>query len=69
MIFFLILPVRGPFHRNDFKSIKIGAMGLLSEKTEALYAECKQPPAVILQQAIFLQCSLSVLAAKNDHKI
>ena len=67
--FFLILPVRGPFHRNDFKSIKIGAMGLLSEKTEALYAEWKQPPAVILQQAIFLQCSYSVLAAKNDHKI
>ena len=37
--FFLTLAVRGPFHRKDFKWKKYGGTGLLSEKTEVLYAE------------------------------
>ena len=39
MIFFLILTVRGAFYRKDFKCKKNGGTGLISEKTEALYAE------------------------------
>ena len=31
--------VRGPFHREDFNWQKYGGMGLISEKTEILYAE------------------------------
>ena len=39
MIFFLILTVRGAFYRKDFTCKKNGGTGLISEKTEALYAE------------------------------
>ena len=42
MIFFLTLTVRGPFHRKDFKWKKYGGTGLISEKTEALYAELNE---------------------------
>ena len=40
--FFLTLTVLGPFHRNDFKRKKVGGTGLISEKTEALYAELNE---------------------------
>ena len=50
--FFLTLTARGSFHRKDFKQKNIGGTGLVSEKTEALYAELneerKKPPVVIL---------------------
>ena len=40
MIFFLTLPVRGPFQRKDFKwNKKYGGTGFISEKMEAFYAE------------------------------
>ena len=39
IIFFLTFTVRGPYHRKDFKWKKYGGTGLISEKTEALYAE------------------------------
>ena len=42
MIFFLTLTVRGPFHRKDFKWKKVGVTGLISEKTEVLYAELNE---------------------------
>ena len=39
-MFFVTLTVRGPFHRKDFKwEKKYGVTGLISEKTEILYAE------------------------------
>ena len=40
--FFLILAVRGPFHRKDFKWKKYRGTGLISEKTEVLYAELNE---------------------------
>ena len=40
--FFLTLTVRGPFHRKDFKWKKVGVTGLISEKTEVLYAELNE---------------------------
>ena len=40
--FFLTLTVREPFHRKDFKWKKYGGAGLISEKTEALYAELNE---------------------------
>ena len=42
MIFFLTLTVRGPFHRKDYKWKSIGGMGLISEKTEVLFAELNE---------------------------
>ena len=42
MIFFLILTVRGHFHRKDFKWKIYGGTGLISETTKALYAELKE---------------------------
>ena len=42
MIFFLALTVRGPFHRKYFKWKKIWGTGLVSEKTEVLYAELNE---------------------------
>ena len=56
--FFLTLIVRGPFHRKDFKWKKLRATGLISEEkkqkfcAQNLTKEWKQPPVVILQQAI-----------------
>ena len=53
--FSLILTVRGPFHRNDFKWKKHGYMGWISEKghfcKKNLTKERKQPPVVTPQQA------------------
>ena len=40
--FFLTFNVRGTFHRKDFKWKKIGGAGLISEKTEVLYAELNE---------------------------
>ena len=40
--FFLILNVRGPFRRKDFKWKKYGGTGLISEKTEVLFIEPNQ---------------------------
>ena len=37
--FFLFLTVRGTFHRKDFRWKNIRGTGLISEKTEALYAK------------------------------
>ena len=55
--FFPFLTVRGPFHRKNFKWKNYGGTGLISEKMEVymqnLTKERKQPPVVILQQAIF----------------
>ena len=42
MIFFLTLTVGGPFLKKDFKLKKICGTGLISEKTEALYAELNE---------------------------
>ena len=42
MIFFLTLTVGGPFLKKDFKLKKIWGAGLISEKTEALYAELNE---------------------------
>ena len=58
MIFFLTLTVRGPFHRKDFKwkkNIGVGGDFLKKRKLciQNLTKERKQPPVVILQQAIF----------------
>ena len=39
MIFFLTLTVWGPFHRKDLRWKKTWGTGLLSVKTEALFAE------------------------------
>ena len=38
IIFFIVLTVREPFHRKDCKWKKYEGAGLISEKTEALYA-------------------------------
>ena len=43
MIFFLTLTVRGPVHRKDLKwKKKHGGAGLISEKTDVLYAELNE---------------------------
>ena len=69
MIFFLTLTVRGPFHRKDFKSTKYGGTGLISEKkrkffTENLTKERKQPPVVILEQAILYRIFILYLCLR-----
>ena len=40
--FFLTLTVRGPFHRKEFKWKKYESTGLISDKTEVLYAELNE---------------------------
>ena len=42
MNFFQTFTVRRPFRRKDFKWKKIGGTGLLSERTEVLYAELNE---------------------------
>ena len=73
MNFFLTLTVRGPFHRKDFKLKKYGSTGLISEKTDALYAELnKRAEAAISSYSAtggFLQYIYSVLLVKNYQKI
>ena len=51
--FCLILTVRGPYHRKDFKRKKYGGTGLISEKNRKLCMQNfkkkrKQPSGVIL---------------------
>ena len=64
---------RGPLHRKDFKLKKYGGMGLISEKTYALYAELnKRAEAVTSNYSVtgnFLQYIYSVLVTKNHQKI
>ena len=71
--FFLTLTVRGPFHWKDFKCKKHGRTGLISEKTEALYAELnKRPEAATSSYSTigdFLQNFYSVLLTKNHQEI
>ena len=67
--FFLTLIVRGPFHRKDFKWKKYGGTGLISEKTEALYAELKESVEAVTSSysatSEFLQYIYYVLVTKN----
>ena len=67
--FFLTLTVRGPFHRKDFKWKKYGGTGLISEKTEALYAELNEraeaPTGSYSATCDFLPYIYFVLVAKN----
>ena len=68
-IFFLTLTERGPFHRKDFKWKKIRGMGLISEKTEALYAELNKSAEAATSSysatGNFLQYICSVLVINN----
>ena len=65
---FLTLTVRGPFHRKDFKLKKYGGTGLISEKMEVLCInlpkEWKQPPVVILEQAILYSIFIQYLCPR-----
>ena len=69
MIFFLTLTERGLFHRKDFKWKKIGGMGLISEKTEALYAELNKSAEAATSSysatGNFLQYICAVLVINN----
>ena len=73
MIFFLTLTVRGSFHRKDFKPKKLGGTGLISEKTEVLYAELNErAEAATCSYSVTgdsLQCNYSVLVTKNHRNI
>ena len=73
MIFFLTLTVRWPFHRKDFKWKKYGGTGLISEKTEALYAELNERAEAATSSysatGNFLEYIYSVLVTKNHQKI
>ena len=65
MIF--VLTVRGPFHRKDFKRKKIGGTRLISEKTEALYAELNERAEAATSSAVtddFLHYIYSVPVTK-----
>ena len=64
----------GPFHRKEFKGKKIyGGMGLVSEKTKALYAEPNERvEAATSSYSVtgeFLQYIYSVPVDKNHQKI
>ena len=71
--FFLTLTVKGPFHGKGFKEKKYMSTGLLSEKTEALYAELKKRAEAATSsysvKGDFLRYIYSVLVAKNHQKI
>ena len=74
MIFFLTLTVRGPFHTKDFKRKKYEGTGLISEKTEAFYAELINESSEAATSSYsatgnFLQYIFSVLVAKNHQRI
>ena len=73
MIFFLTLTIRGAFFWKDFKWKKYGGTGLISKKTEALYAELnKRVQAATSSYSAaydFLQYIYSVLVTKNYQKI
>ena len=66
LFFFLTLTVRGPFSKKDFKWKKyMGVQGYFLKKRKFcmhnLTKERKQPPVVILQQAIFYNIFISWL--------
>ena len=69
LIVVLTLIVRGPFHRKDFKWKKYGGTGLISEKTEAMYAELNESAEAVTSSysatGDFLQYIYSVLVTKN----
>ena len=71
MIFFVTLTVRGPFHGKNSKSKKLRATGLISEKTEVLYAELsKRAEATTGSYTVtgdFLQYIYSVVVTKKNH--
>ena len=76
MIFFLTLTLRGPFHRKDFKCKKYWGTGLIPEKTEVsqnLTKERKQPPVVILEEAIlysiFVLCLYLKIIGASDQDV
>ena len=73
MIFFLTLTVRGPFHRKDFKGKKYGGTGLISGKTETVYAGLnKRVEAAASSYYVtsdFLQYIYSVPVTKNHQHI
>ena len=66
MIFFLTLTVRGPFHRKILREKKYGGTGLISKKTEVLYANLTKERNAT---ADFLQYIYSALVPKNHQKI
>ena len=72
MIFFLTFTVRAPSHMKDFKSEKYRGTVLISEKTEALYAEFNQRAEAATSSysatGDFLQYIHSLLVTKN-HQI
>ena len=73
MNFFLTLTVRGTFHRKDLSEKKYGGTGLLSEKTEVLYAKLKErAEAATGSYSVTgdsLQYIYSVPVSKNHRKI
>ena len=73
MIIFPNLTVRGPFYRKVLSKKKYGSTGLISEKTEALYAELNKTVKAVTSSysatTDFLQYIYSVLVTKNRQKI
>ena len=73
MIFFLTLTVSGPLHRKNFEWKKLGSTGLISEKTEVLYAELnKRAEAATGSYTVTgnsLQYIYSVPVTKNHRNI
>ena len=71
MIFFLILTVRGTFHRKDFKSKKI--WGYFLKKTEVLYSEHNKRAEAAKSSCSaacnFLQYIDSMIMAKDHLKM
>ena len=71
MIFFLILTVRGTFHRKDFKSKKI--WGYFLKKTEVLYSEhnkrAEAAKSSYSAACNFLQYIDSMIMAKDHLKM
>ena len=71
--FFLTLTVRGPFHRKDFKWKNDGVAGLISEKTDFLYAELyERAEAATGSYSVTgdsLQYTCSVPVSKNHRSI
>ena len=71
--FFLTLNVRGTSHTKDFKLKKYGGTGLISEKTEVLYAELnKREKAATGSYSVTgysLQYIYSVPVTKNHQHI
>ena len=75
--FFLIWTVKRSFHRKGFKWKKYGGTGLISEKTEVLYAEFNERAEAVtsryLQQVIFynifILCLWLRITTKSDQGV